>query len=261
MHARSFKSIAFAAMVVAAASIAGEAHAQRGRGQSSTRNTGTLRQGFQSNGGGSQRLPFSAAGRGGQTAGFGNRGMGSGAGMGAGLGAQGGALGQGGVGEGPLSAGLTQTAGERFQEEGFVGRDAEDVRNSFDSLSGGRGPGGMMDMMIENLNEMRESRRRTREQNAAPPPVRVRLEPAFDVPTVPAVHDKFNVETRLGRAISRAGIGSVRVQLNGRTAVISGVATSVHDRALAAQLAALEPGVSQVENRVTILAPPAAPQQ
>ncbi|HEX6962699.1 MAG TPA: BON domain-containing protein [Lacipirellula sp.] len=260
MQVRSFTSIAFTAAVIASALLVGEVVAQSSRGMGSSRQS--LRQGFQSSGGGSQRLPFSAMGRGGQNAGFGNRGtMGAGMGMGAGLGAQGGALGQGGVGDGPLSAGLAQTAGERFQENGFVGRDAEDVRAGFDSLSGGRGPGGMMDMMIENLNEMRESRRRWREQNAAPAPVRVRLEPAFDVPTVPAVYEKFNVETRLGRAIGRAGIGSVRVTLNGRTAVISGVATSEHDRALAAQLAALEPGVSQVENRVTILAPPAAPPQ
>ncbi len=243
---------------------AGDLRAQQGRsGMAQQRNSQTLRQGYQSGAGG-QRLPFSTGtGRGGQQAGFGSRrtagAMGPGMGVGGGVGA-GGGIGQSAVGDGPLSAGLTQGAGERFQEGGFVGRDANDVRAGFDSLQGGRGPGGMMDQMIENLNEMRESRRRWREQNAAPPPVRVRLVPAFDMPANVSAPTNVEIQTRLTRVMESRGVGSPQVEFVGRTAFIRGVVATERERSLLGKLASLEPGVSRVENLVTIQALPAAPQ-
>jgi hypothetical protein len=225
-----------------------------------TRNMGTLRQGYQGGTGG-QRLPFSSgAGRNGQQAGFGSRNARAGGAMGMGAGA-GGAVGEGAIGDGPMSAGLAQSAGERFQEGGFVGRDAEDVRTGFDSLSGGRGQGGMMDMMIENLNEMRESRRRWREQNSAPPPIRVRLQPAFDLPVLPAVQANVEIQSRLTQIMQTQGVGSPQVEIAGRTAFLRGVVPTERDRALLARIASLEPGVSRVENLVTIQGPPAPPPQ
>jgi hypothetical protein len=176
------------------------------------------------------------------------------------MGQRGGAAGAGaasGLAQGPMSAGLAQTANERFQDGGFVGRDASDVRASFDSQSGRRGTSGMLDSMIENLNEMRDSRRRWRERNSAPPPVRVRLQPAFELPPVPPVRTAVGVQARLARVMQSRGVTSPDVEVAGRTVFLRGVAASEHDRALVAQLASLEPGVSQVENLVTIQAPPA----
>jgi hypothetical protein len=220
-----------------------------------------LRQGYQSGAGG-QRLPFSnGAGRGGYQAGFGSRMGATGVGPGTGVGAGGGisSVGQGAVGDGPLSAGLNQAGGERFQEGGFVGRDAEDVRQGFDSLSGGRGPGGMMDQMIENLNEMRESRRRWREQNAAPPPVRVRLVPAFDMPPTVTAPTNVEMHARLSRVLQSRGVGSPQVEFVGRTAFLRGVVATERERELLGRIVSLEPGVSKVENLVTIQSPPPAP--
>ena len=85
-----------------------------------------------------------------------------------------------------------------FDEEGFVGRDAEDVRETFDRLSPRERRGAMFDMMLENLNEMRRAQERWQEQRRQPPPVRIRLQPAFrSPPRLPEVV-AANVETRFG---------------------------------------------------------------
>jgi hypothetical protein len=246
--------VAVAALALLAV-VSSDARAQSRTGMSPQRSSQTLRQGYQSGTGG-QRLPFSSgAGRGGFQAGFGS----PQAGMAAGGMGVGGGMGQGAAGDGPISQGLSQAGSERFQEGGFVGRDAEDVRAGFDSLSGGRGQGRMMDMMIENLNEMRESRRRWREQNAAPPPVRVRLVPAFDMPANVSAPTNVEMHARLTRVMQSRGVGSPQVEFVGRTAFIRGVVTTARERELLGRIVSLEPGVSKVENLVTIQAPPAAP--
>ena len=167
-----------------------------------------------------------------------------------------GASGMGGVGQGPMAEGLANSAGERFQEGGFVGRDADDVRAGFESQSGRRGTTGMLDMMVENLNEMRDSRRRWREQNAAPPPIRVQLRPAFDLPVGTALHSAPEIQTRLTKQMTKLGVGSPQTELQGRTLVVRGVVATERDRELISRLALLEPGVSQVENLLEIQAPP-----
>jgi hypothetical protein len=172
-------------------------------------------------------------------------------------GAGNGAMGQSALGSGPMSAGLSQSGSERFQQGGFVGRDAQDVRAGFQSQSGGRGGmGGMLDNMIENLNEMRDSRRRWREQNAAPPAIRVQLQPAFDAPAPLPLQANIPMQRRLSKEMTAVGISSPSMEMKGRTAVIRGVVATPRDRELIARLALLEPGVSEVENLVEIQAPP-----
>jgi hypothetical protein len=167
-----------------------------------------------------------------------------------------GAMGQTALGSGPMSAGLSQAGSERFQQGGFVGRDAQDVRAGFQSQSGGRGGmGGMLDNMIENLNEMRDSRRRWREQNAAPPAIRVQLQPAFDAPAPLPLQENIPMQRRLSKEMTAVGISSPSIEMNGRTAVIRGVVATQRDRELIARLALLEPGVSEVENLVEIQPP------
>ena len=111
-------------------------------------------------------------------------------------------------------------------------------------------------MMVENLNEMRDSRRRWREQNAAPPAIRVQLRPAFDVPTATTFQTLPQVQTRMAKEMTMMGVGSPQAELNGRTMTLRGVVATERDRELISRLASLEPGVSQVENLVEIQAPP-----
>jgi hypothetical protein len=215
------------------------------------------------------RLPFSSSGRqsaggtnAGMTGAFGTSAFGqtNGAGMNSTFGnTPGGRNGQFGLGgQGQDGQPFGQNS-DMFRPDGFVGRDAEDVRSTFDSMQGRDRRGGMFDMMVENLNEMRDARRRWREQRNAPPPVRVRLEPAFDAPTPPVAGAALQVETRLNATFARRAMTAATVQISGQTAILQGAVSTDHERALAEQLASLEPGVSQVQNLLTVA--PAAPPQ
>ena len=59
------------------------------------------------------------------------------------------------------------------RQSGFVGSDAQDMRNSFGNMSDRQRRGAMFDMMVENLNEMRDSRRQ-RGRRRPLDPVRLR---------------------------------------------------------------------------------------
>jgi hypothetical protein len=154
---------------------------------------------------------------------------------------------------------FSQTSNDMFRPDGFVGRDAADVRATNQSMQGREQRGGMFDMMIENLNEMRDARRRWREQRNAPPPVRVRLEPAFDAPRPPVGETALGIQARLNDTFAKRAMTGAAAQVSGRTAILQGAVSSDHERALAEQLASLEPGVSQVQNLLTV-APTLPPQ-
>jgi hypothetical protein len=244
-------AIAAALGIIAVAAMADRASAQGARNSLNQSQSGNLRSSYA----GGISSGRAAGGSGGAFGGGQARG---------GLGVNGaadanGASGQGGVGQGPMAAGLAQGAGDRFQEGGFVGRDADDVRNSFQSQNARRGQGGMLDAMVENLNEMRDSRRRWREQNAAPPAIRVQLRPAFDFPPAVPLQANAPMQLRLSKEMAVVGVGSPQIEMVGRTAVIRGVVATERDRELIARLALLEPGVSQVENLVKIQAPVPTP--
>ena len=251
---RQLAAIAAAAGVLALAAGVEQAAAQSGaRNSLNQSRSGSLRSnytggisgardGISSSYGASTGGAFAQQGRGGVGGGAGN-----------------GAMGQSALGGGPMSAGLSQAGSERFQQGGFVGRDAQDVRAGFQSQSGGRGTGGMLDTMIENLNEMRDSRRRWREQNAAPPAIRVQLRPDFDVPPVMTAQTDARVQARLTKQMVMVGVSSPQIEMVGRTAVIRGVVANERDRELIARMTSLEPGVSAVENLVTIQPPPTPP--
>jgi hypothetical protein len=236
--------------------LADMASAQRGgsysSGQSSYANT---------NGTGG-RLPFSTSGAsgmaGGAGGGYGASALGA-TGMGTGFGgATSSAFGKPGAGVGgrqQMTGALGANGGQPFQAGGFVGRDAEDVRGTFDNMSGRNpGRGAMFDMMVENMNEMRESRRRWREQNAAQPAVRVRLVPAFDLAPPSPAQAAAAVQARLTNTVTTRSIGSAQVELNGRTAILRGSVGTARERELVERLASMEPGVSQVQNLLTVSA-------
>ncbi len=62
------------------------------------------------------------------------------------------------------------------------------------------------------------------------------------------------LSSRQGRAIQIQTRGPVQVSLQGRTAILRGVVATEHDRAVAARVALLEPGVSQVQNELLVSA-------
>jgi hypothetical protein len=74
----------------------------------------------------------------------------------------------------------------------------------------------------------------------------------FDTPGVApgTISTKLSAELNRSRSIGLGG--GVNVQIEGKTAVLKGTVASDHDRDLAAKVAMLEPGVSQVKNELQV---------
>lgn len=138
-----------------------------------------------------------------------------------------------------------------LDERGFVGRDAEDVRENF-RRSRGRQRGTMMfDMMLENLNEMRRSDRRYQAEQQPPPPVRVRFRPIFQYARPAAAEVAATMQDRMTRSLATTG-SSASVSLEGGVATLRGSASTERDRKVAERMAALQPGVQRVDNQLRV---------
>ena len=74
----------------------------------------------------------------------------------------------------------------------------------------------------------------------------------FSTPSAAPTAVSIKISDQLNRSRSLASAGGVNVQIEGKTAVLRGTVASDHDRALAQQLAMLEPGVSQVKNELQV---------
>jgi hypothetical protein len=260
------KNYGFSLTLVAAMTAAAPALAQR------TSYASQATQGYGNSSSTGGRLPFTQSngmgggyGQGmGMSSPFGQSGFGSssmGMGMGSGFGNTGtmSPFGQTGLNSSQSGLGNTRGGGQQFQQGGFVGRDAEDVRTGFQSTGRQPGRGNALDQMIESLNDMRESRRRWREQRNTPPPVKVKLIPAIDVPQLSAAKSAPAVQQRVNQMLAAHAMAGAQIQIAGQVATLRGSVNTDHERALAEQLALLEPGVSQVENLLTLTAPQAAP--
>ena len=239
-----------AAVVGVVLAWAGEAGAQSQRASTSNYRSGGMtnnRSSLSNRGGGAPGGGFGQQSAFGQQGGFG-QGMQRGGNQGANSAAPGGMV-------GPTSTGLSEASTDQFQEGGFIGRDAADVEAGFDS-TGRERRASMFDTMVENLNELRDSRRRGRDRQNAPPPVRVQLRPAFVVPAPRIAAAAEQADLALLKTLQSRGVVMARVDRSARTLTLRGVAPTAHDRLLAEQMAMLEPGVTQVENLITIAAAP-----
>lgn len=142
-------------------------------------------------------------------------------------------------------------AGNRQQRD-FVGRDARDAQNVYQSL-GGQATGAAINSIVENLNELRESRRRWRDREDQSTPVRVRLIPSFQQAAgLSSDQATSALSSKLSTTLQTRGVRDARVSLSSRSVTLEGVVSSEHERALIERLALLEPGVSQVENLLTV---------
>jgi osmotically-inducible protein OsmY len=104
------------------------------------------------------------------------------------------------------------------------------------------------------------NRNNNRQQNANAQGVRSRTEIpiatsytiGFSAPTAAPTAISTKITDQLNRWHSIASAGGVNVQVVGKTAVLQGTVPSDHDRDMAAQMAMLEPGVSQVKNELQV---------
>ncbi|MEM9353457.1 MAG: BON domain-containing protein [Planctomycetota bacterium] len=170
-----------------------------------------------------------------------------------------GGFGTGGRGAGARNAGPQERAGPRAgdtqnlaQQQGFVGRNANDVRQNFRNMGGRQRRDMMFDFVVENLNEMRDRRNRRRNRRNQPPPVRVRLNPSFEVAPSPESLPATTAAPRLASALKLKDIGDARVEVNGRVATLYGTADSPESKRLIEKLVSLEPGIDRIENLLEV---------
>jgi hypothetical protein len=243
---RRFATLSYLSIGLAVSSAA-VAHAQSTMGSFGSRNVGSSFSPAASNFSGSAGARSSYA-----------------AGLGGGQGGLG-ALGQTGVG-GSLAGATTRadtsagqiTGNERFlrnnrQPGQFVGSDSADASNFFSQLSGltggqlGRGQN--RNDSANNLNNVRMT----------PSKARVQMVPGFTYAGPGGDRVSLALEDRLGRSSRIERLGPITVRIEGRTAVLSGLVATQHDRDLAERVALLEAGVSAVRNELQVAPSPELP--
>ncbi|MCI0332697.1 MAG: BON domain-containing protein [Planctomycetes bacterium] len=241
------------------------AHAQ-GFGRS---NASAFGSGFGSSGFGSSS--FGSGGFGGS--GFGSSSFGSGFG-GSGFGANsfgtsgfgsggfgGSSFGRGGLGNSSFgTGGLGNTGfGGYGGGQNFVGRDSADMANVWNQM-------GQAGTRFFNQMNRGMSRNNNRESSSAqagenvPQPMRVALKVAFTAPSPSSAELTNNIRRRIGRVLAVQNIAAPQISMEGDVAVLVGVAASESQRLVLEKLVAMEPGVREVRNEMTVVPPTALEQ-
>ena len=108
------------------------------------------------------------------------------------------------------------------------------------------------------MNRGNQGRRNTSQEENMVLPVRVRLDVAFDRPAIQPTMVATNVRGRLEKMLIRRNIAAPGVEVSGDTVVLTGVAANEGQRLVIEKLVMLEPGVMNVDNRMTRAGPPPA---
>lgn len=228
---------------------------------------GGLAQGFSGSGFGPPN--FGASGFGTSSVGTGGFGIGSfGSAFGRG-GTSGSAFGTGGFGGsrfGGSQFGGGGFGGQGFGQgmvgfgdggQGFVGRDSGDMQALFNNI--GRGANQFFQQLDRRLDRVGRRGRRNRQTDVADEstrtPVRVQLRLAFDdvpVPRVTASEIESRLETTLD-GLSDPRFGSPEVSVADGVVTLRGTVPSESRWLVMEKLAALEPGVREVRNQMTVV--------
>lgn len=201
------------------------------------------RGGLGSSGGAGRGQSRSGAGFGNNTFGASRGGMG-----GAGFGSSYGSGGLGG-GQGMQQGGIGNNQSGIASNSGFIGG-AQDMQNFFRSLNGQRQNTASFNPMIENLNEMREPQGNDGSDRS--PPVRVQLRPAFETPLGTIARVNADVQSRVVATATDLGVTNPTITMEGRTLTLEGRVKTAHERALVEKLISLEPGVTEIDNRLMV---------
>jgi hypothetical protein len=113
---------------------------------------------------------------------------------------------------------------------------------------GGMGMGRNNAMMFGGMNQNMNSRGRSTMRI----PVRLGFQPAAVAPVTRAQ----NFEARLTNLPNLPSAKNITVSVSGRTAILTGSVGSEHEKDLLARLAKLEPGISDVQNDLEVVAVP-----
>ena len=141
--------------------------------------------------------------------------------------------------------------------DNFVGSDAQQIRRQRNAQNGGRRQRARIDYTVENLNDMRGSSRQ-RSTGSSNSPVRLQLRPLFTVSQPSASELTTRASTQLSRALPTTVAGA-KISISNGTATIAGSVKNEYNKLLAARILSLQPGISQIDNRLTIESDLAAP--
>lgn len=172
-----------------------------------------------------------------------SQGMGMGSGMGGGMGGMGSQMGFGSTGN-----------------QGFIGRDAADVQAMFQAMGAGQGMGAQGANRGGNRGAQGnrggqgnrgQGNQGTQEQTRSP--IRVRVQVAFDYPGPSEVGGPQGFSpTVYDRILEDRRVENFAIAREGTRIVLTGVAADASERLLMARLVSLEPGVSQIDNQMTL---------
>lgn len=154
------------------------------------------------------------------------------------------------TGFGTQRAGLGQSqfGGQDF----FVGSDAQQLRNQQAARNAALQRAGQFNFNIENLNQQRNAQQRGQGGQNQKPPVRVKLRPLFDVPTITSAELSAGVQSRVADSLPERFDSSAEISMAGGVATVSGSVASEYDKKLLAKMLAIQPGVMQVDNQLTV---------
>jgi hypothetical protein len=223
----------------------GSGFGSSGMGSSGFGSSGFGSSGFGSSGFGSSGFGSSGFG----SSGFGNSGFGASRFGSGGFGSSGfGSSRFGSSGMGSSGYGGGQYGGG----QNFVGRDAADMQQVFGQM--GRAGQQFFNQMNRNMGGRNNNNRRriTQKIQNPPQPTRVEVRVGFTPPRQAPSELANTIRTRIAKILVDHKMSPPVLNMDGDTAVISGVAASENERDVIAMLIALEPGVRDVRNEMTL---------
>jgi len=161
-------------------------------------------------------------------------------------------------------SGITEADSGSFEastDSGPIGRNAEAVRKMQEELRGPDRQQERANMNVENLNRRRNARNRRQSQRNPPPPIHVQFQTSFSFQRAPVEQVANRMESNLSRLLEQRDAGAIQVVLNDRTATLTGSVKNKYQRRLLEKMVQIEPGVSSVENLITVEEPMQAPAQ
>ncbi|MDY0169586.1 MAG: BON domain-containing protein [Thermoguttaceae bacterium] len=137
----------------------------------------------------------------------------------------------------------------------FVGAEARDAQQAFGAAQATtnqqRGAG-----LNVRTGTFRQPGTQARRTSAYGRQAGTTLQPTLTLGFSPALPSAANVQRSVTEAIMRVPSirddASIAVHVQGGVVTLEGTVTSAHQRALASQLVALEPGVAKIDNRLTV---------
>ncbi len=152
-----------------------------------------------------------------------------------------------------LDSGVARFLRDSRSEGAFVGRDTRDVAGFVGTVQTDNL--GAVTSAVDGLNILQGpnvNRIRPEPILRRPGPYRPRLTVGFEFTGRTAPVLERHLTTRLATGLEARLASPVKVEVVGRKAILSGEVASEYARTLAGELVRLEPGVSQVENRLRV---------